>query len=208
MVRQRCVRVSRGDNVQCVSPLFLPLLSLTAFVVPMRTEFQWACIHGEAEFKASLSCLQLRKWGHEAPEVVLSEPDFIQIHRGGDGVLRSMCDHGTHTFRFLLMFRSCSSQPLTLKWGHGRKGKPRAAPNFSFSPSLLPGKLRETLYVSKSEIMVELVLCVISTILVRMRHIYIQQIWLYFIYIKYNFIYIIVWFCWLWIWIKCSYSGL
>lgn len=101
--------------MQCVSPLFLPPLSLTAFVIPMRTEFQWAYIHGEAEFKASLSCLQLRKGGHEAPEVVLSEPDFIQIHRGGDGVLRSMCDHGTHTFPFLLMFRSCSSQPRTLK---------------------------------------------------------------------------------------------
>lgn len=117
----------------------------------------------------------------------ISETDFIQIHREGDGILRTVSDRGTHTFPFLLMLLSCNSQPLTLKWGHRRKGKPRAAHNFSFLQSfLILAKLRETVYVSKSEIMVELVLCVVSTVLLRMRHTY-----------TYNRYEIIVWFCFL-----------
>ena len=145
-----CTR-EQGKYVQCVSPLFLPPLSLTAFVIPMRTEFQWAYIHEERQ--SLRQACHVYSWESEdtRPQrsCFLSEPDFIQIHRGGDGVLRSMCDRGTHTFPFLLMFRSCSSQPLTLKRGHGRKGKPRAAPDFSFSPSSLPGKLRETIRIKK-----------------------------------------------------------
>lgn len=47
------------------------------------------------------------------------------------------------------------------------------------------------MYVSKSEIMVELVLCVISTVLVRMRYIHTTDMIIFYIY-KYNFMYIIV----------------
>ena len=72
MVRQNCIRVSRGDTCNVFVPCSYHL-SLTAFVIPMRTEFKWAYHTGrDSEFKARMSCLQLRKWGREAPEVVLS----------------------------------------------------------------------------------------------------------------------------------------
>lgn len=75
------------------------------------------------KYKASMLCLQLRKWGHKGPKrsYFLFEPDLIWMQKEGNGILRSTNDHGTQTFPFLLMLLSCISQPLTLKWWHRRK---------------------------------------------------------------------------------------